>query len=615
VVDARGQVYFVHGERSRILRVDAMGKLTTFLQGEEGKKLSAPHHLVLDKEGNLYSVGDRDGGVWKITPEGKSTQVYPPVDWVGIGFVGSGGNPFTLDADGNLICIHYRPSKHSQVLKVGPDGRLASLAGGDWGYADGKGTQARFRDLHGAAFAWAADGSLLVTDNGTSIRRITTDGTVTTLAGGREGGFADGPGKEARFQGAKGLAVDARGNVFVADAGNRRIRKITPDGMVSTVAGSGKRGAEDGAALKATFLGPAGVAVGRDGTLHVLDYYRDDPRLRRISPDGKVTTIASAVPAPTDAEVREWIQRLEQKKDLPARLQALKSLQNHYIMKNTALAIPVLDRTVRDDPVSTVRAEAVLALAHIARNQELPCPLVVVQAIFDQDEYVRQNAGAVAVQFTTFTPGTLELALRAAWSEDTNIRDDGLNLLSLAAPKDQRTLVILETAKNDRSFRVRHNVHCYKFKADGRMDEFLAWIIRLQEDNSVLDPVPRDEMQRKQDEQTRNLSCIGLTRMIPDWCEERPDDLAAALLQLLDHKSPVVRRGAARLIGVTAEKHDAEEPKPGSQPKPGPEKSKVAPCLEKRKARERLEKLIDSDPDRDVRAVAGIALVQLSRLR
>jgi sugar lactone lactonase YvrE len=300
VVDARGQVYFVYPSQSRIMRVDAMGKLTTFIQGEDGKKLSVPHHLVLDKEGNLYAAGDRDGGVWKMTPDGKTTQVYPPPDWRGIGIVGSGGDPFTMDADGNLFCINYRQFKHSQVLKISPDGRLASLAGGDWGYADGRGSQAQFRYLHSAAFAWTAAGSLLLTDNGTSIRTIAPDGTVTTLAGGPEDGYADGSGKEARFKGAMGLAVDAKGNVFVADSGNRRIRKITPDGRVSTFAGSGKRGGDDGPAGKATFADPAGVAVGRDGTVYVLDYVGDHPRVRRIAPDGAVTTTATVVPAPAN---------------------------------------------------------------------------------------------------------------------------------------------------------------------------------------------------------------------------------------------------------------------------------------------------------------------------
>jgi hypothetical protein len=293
VVDAKGQIYFVYGIRNRILRMDPAGKLATLVEGTDRKKLSNPHHLVVDKDGNLYSVGDSDGGVWKMTPEGKSTQAYPLRDGSGIGFIGAGGDPFTVDSEGNIYCIHYRQFKFCQLLKVGSDGRLSSLAGGDWGYADGKGAQAQFRNLHGTGFAWAGQGALLLTDNGSSVRRVSPDGTVTTVAGAKEGGFADGPAKEARFRGAMGLAVDARGNIFVADAGNRRVRKITPDGKVSTLAGSGKRGGDDGPALEASFEDPTGVAVAGDGTVYVLDFVGDDPRVRKLGSDGKVTTVAA----------------------------------------------------------------------------------------------------------------------------------------------------------------------------------------------------------------------------------------------------------------------------------------------------------------------------------
>jgi hypothetical protein len=291
VVDAKGQVYFVHGVRHRIMRIDETGRLTTFAQGEDGKLLSVPHHLVIDNAGNLYCVGDRDGRVCKITPDGKIEQIYPPTDWHGIGFIGAGGDPFTRDAAGNLYCVHYRQSQHSQIVKIGLDGRLISLAGGDWGFADGRGGQAKFGALHGAAFAWAADGDLLLTDNGTSVRKIGADGTVTTVAGNGEAGYVDGPATAARFRLAMGLVVDTRGNIYVADSGNRRLRRIAPDGVVSTIAGSGKSGGADGPALQASFTDPSGVAIGRDGTLYVLDFVGDHPRVRTIA-QNTISTIA-----------------------------------------------------------------------------------------------------------------------------------------------------------------------------------------------------------------------------------------------------------------------------------------------------------------------------------
>ena len=197
---------------------------------------------------------------------------------------------------------------------------------------------------------------------------------------------------------------------------------------------------------------------------------------------------------------------------------------------------------------------------------------------------------------------------------------------------------MIEAAKNDRRFLVRQNAYCCKFKANDRLAEYLAWLIRLQEDECVLDPIPKDEKLREEEEYSRQLAVLHSALMILDWCEKRPDELAAALVQLLDHKSPAMRHGAVRLIGVTAAKSDlsnskvgkdyfskvpsylfpdseSEAPKSGSPPKPRLEKSKVAACLEKRKVRERLEKLSANDPDRQVQGAARFALDRLARLQ
>jgi len=348
--------------------------------------------------------------------------------------------------------------------------------------------------------------------------------------------------------------------------------------------------------------------------------------------------LAQPLAKPTDAEVHGWIERLEQKKDQPARLQALKWFQKHDAAKNARLAIPSLEQTIRADPDSKLRQQTIVALFDVARKQKLPCPLTLVQALFDQEASVRQYAAAVATQFTTFAPGTVEPALRASWSEDAYVRSSGLHLLALAAPRDEKALAVLETAKNDRSFQVRHDAYCFKFQVSDRLDEYLAWLIRVQEDESVLQPIPNDEELRKREEYYRSLYILHGTRTILDWCEKRPDELAAALVQLLDHKSPAMRHGAVRLIGVTAVKSDLSNTevgkeylskvpsylfpdsesgasKPGNPPKPRLEKSKVAACLEKRKVRERLDKLSKNDPDRAVQGAALLALDRLARLQ
>ena len=152
-----------------------------------------------------------------------------------------------------------------------------------------------FSDPFGIAVA--ADGTVYVSDAGESnrIRKITPEGVVTTLAGGSEG-FADGAGTAASFHTPSGIALDANGNLYVADTGNNRLRKVTPEGQVSTVAGDGIAGHLDGPAAQARFNGPIGVAVDAKGNVFVADSYND--RIRVISPDGQVTTVAGGFDTP-----------------------------------------------------------------------------------------------------------------------------------------------------------------------------------------------------------------------------------------------------------------------------------------------------------------------------
>jgi len=168
--------------------------------------------------------------------------------------------------------------------------RVSPLAGdGQDGVVDGAAQQSRFSDPFGVAID--AQGRVFVADGGDSnrIRRLERDGLVSTFAGGREG-FADGVGAAAAFHTPSALAADRLGNLYVADTGNHAIRKISPDGSVTTLAGDGQAGDADGMGRAARFNGPVGVAVDRHGNVYVADTYND--RIRRIAPDGAVTTIA-----------------------------------------------------------------------------------------------------------------------------------------------------------------------------------------------------------------------------------------------------------------------------------------------------------------------------------
>lgn len=199
---------------------------------------------------------------------------------------------------GGVAYVLVRPSADKDEAAVAAakgtqrqwSARVTTIAGdGLPGMSNGSGRRTRFADPFGVVLDEA--GNLYVADGGdnNSIRKIGLDGVSTTLAGAVEG-YAEGLGKAASFNTPSGLAVDWAGNLYVADTGNNAIRKITPDGKVSTLAGDGLAGDRDGRGAAARFNGPIGVAVDGDGVVYVTDTYND--RIRRIAPNGDVTTIA-----------------------------------------------------------------------------------------------------------------------------------------------------------------------------------------------------------------------------------------------------------------------------------------------------------------------------------
>lgn len=190
-----------------------------------------------------------------------------------------------------LLASCARVSEPSRT-PAGWRARVSTIAGsGAPGYADGAARETRFADPFGVAAA--SDGSVYVADAGESnrIRKVSPEGSVTTLAGGREG-FADGAGAAASFNTPSALALDAAGNLYVADTGNNRVRKVTPEGVVTTLAGDGVAGYVDGPAAQARFDSPVGVAVDKDGNVYVADTYND--RVRVITKDGVVKTLAGS---------------------------------------------------------------------------------------------------------------------------------------------------------------------------------------------------------------------------------------------------------------------------------------------------------------------------------
>src|SRR6266404_570379 len=212
-------------------------------------------------------------------------------------------DPFGIAVDrrGNVIVADGGQS--NRIRRITVDGKVHTIAGANEGFADGNALQAQFNTPSGIAID--NGGNIIIADTSNNrIRKLSSDGTkVSTIAGSGVAGFKDGRAGEAQFDGPIGTAVDKHGNVFVADAYNDSIRRITEDGAVSTFAGTGLPGFSDGQASDASFDTPCGVAVDKDGDVFVAD--TGNHAVRKITAQGEVTTIAGGTgDGPQGREVR-----------------------------------------------------------------------------------------------------------------------------------------------------------------------------------------------------------------------------------------------------------------------------------------------------------------------
>jgi hypothetical protein len=219
----------------------------------------------------------------------------------GAGTVAQFAHPYAVAADaaGN---VYVADNDNNRIRKITSTGEVSTLAGnGTPGLVDGTGTDARFSAPKGIAVD--AAGNVYVADTyNYSIRKISTlangTGVVTTMAGNGTPGFANGPGQTAMFSEPYGVATDAAGNVYVGDVGNNRIRKIVQAAngttVVTTLAGEGAPAFEDGPAANAQFNYPAGVATDAAGNVYVAD--AANYRIRKIIPltNGTSTVITLA---------------------------------------------------------------------------------------------------------------------------------------------------------------------------------------------------------------------------------------------------------------------------------------------------------------------------------
>lgn len=258
------------------------------------ERFSSPLAVATDGDGNAYVSNFKNFTISKIAPDGVVTTL------AGIpgtrGSANGAGNAATFFSPRGVAAgpdgdVFVADAGTHRIRKTNRDGFVSTWAGaGRRGDTDGTASEALFS--YPTAIATDSAGSVFVADTENhTIRKITADGTVITIAGGAGNiGSADGLVAEARFYSPEGIAVDRSGNVFVADTGNHVIRKLT-DRVVTTLAGSaGARGQADGRGPAARFNQPVGLAVDDGGYLFVAD--AGNHAIRRISPGGVVTTVA-----------------------------------------------------------------------------------------------------------------------------------------------------------------------------------------------------------------------------------------------------------------------------------------------------------------------------------
>ena len=266
--------------------------------GADGPAASAsfslPYGVAVDGSGSVYVADNGGNTIRKITPAGLVTTLagsglHGSVD--GTGTAASFNLPTGVGVDGSGN-VYVADMGNNKIRKITPAGGVTTLSGsGMMGSADGTGNAASFKQPYGVAVD--SSGNVYVGDFGNNkIRKITPVGEVTTFAGSGTAGSADGMGTAASFSTPTSIAVDSSDNVYVGNAGSFKIRKITPAGLVTTLAGSGSSGVADGTGTAASFGSLGGIAVDGSGSVYVGDIGSN--QIRKITPAGVVTTLAGA---------------------------------------------------------------------------------------------------------------------------------------------------------------------------------------------------------------------------------------------------------------------------------------------------------------------------------
>jgi sugar lactone lactonase YvrE len=290
-VDTSGNLYVADSGNARIREVKVAGTITTIVGGglnDGGLSvfglLNQPSGVAQDSAGNTYVADTSNNRVRKISASGNITTV------AGTGAAGFGGDGsaathaqlnaprgLALDGGGNL---YIADSNNSRIRKVNTSGIITTVAGTEIGTPVG--------------LAVSSSGNLYISDISQEVvRKVATSGTITTVAGNGSYGYSGdgGAATSAELNGPYGVAVDGSGNLYIADSYNYRIRKVNTSGIITTVAGDGEccYGGDGGAATSAQLCYPSGVALDAGGDLYIADTCNN--RIRKVVPGGTITTI------------------------------------------------------------------------------------------------------------------------------------------------------------------------------------------------------------------------------------------------------------------------------------------------------------------------------------